>query len=344
MKTKIFAQKHLFYAIFTVLSIWPMTTTRAANESITSSSAASNETADETLSISQVGSEMISVAIEEYNQALFNAAYQTLLKAKNYEKFLTAADQNNLNKYLRASKDAVDKRKLALQDVNSARINLTAGRLIEAQAHLKNVQASPYLMAREKEAVAESMKKIETLLSEQKKQIQKIYDNSVKLYKSKKLEQAREGFIKVAMSGLLDLPEGQTAEDYIHKIDTQIGRSVDLSQISSLKQPGTSTAIDLFSKEKTTKDVNTPPASITKDETSKAKPAIKNTVAEGYLKAVVNDAVIKCKGFLDNGNPVEAQKCIENAAKILDENRRFLDDTTFNEYNRILNNALILQR
>jgi len=76
---------------------------------------------NESLSIQSVASEMLAVAKEEYNKALFDIAYSTLLKAKKYEKFLTAAEQSELNKYLLLSKEASAKRIEAIEHIRAAK-------------------------------------------------------------------------------------------------------------------------------------------------------------------------------------------------------------------------------
>lgn len=309
---------------------------------------ASTGNESESLSIQSVASELLAVAKEEYNKALFDTAYQTLLKAKQYEKFLSPAEQNELNKYLQASKDAVAKRNEALEHIRTAKKDAQAGQIIQAKAHLKEVETSPFLTANEKDAVAVSLKKIDSMLKEQEQQLKQIYDDSVNLYKNGKPAEAREGFIKVAQSGLLELPDGKTAEDYIHKIDTQMGKSVTRlpdKPVTALKtaessQPPVLTIAPLpqVVKEQRSPKENNAEASINKSEIPNLKSMIKNTVAEGYLKAVINDTILKVNTFKNIGNSSEAKKCISDASTILNENRRYLDDSTFKEYITILNN------
>ena len=53
-----------------------------------------------------------------------------------------------------------------------------------------------------------------------------LYNTSVDLFNAGQLEQAREGFLKISESGLLDTPEGYTANDYLAKIDKALSQAV----------------------------------------------------------------------------------------------------------------------
>jgi len=51
------------------------------------------------------------------------------------------------------------------------------------------------------------LKKSDEILKTQQLQIKQIYDDSVKLFNNGKLAEARDGFIKVAQSGILELAQ-----------------------------------------------------------------------------------------------------------------------------------------
>jgi TolA-binding protein len=330
-------------SLFIVLTacIFPCSA-QASNKSVPGSQDA-NKLADESLSIQEVGGELVNVAIEEYNKALFEAAYKSLLKAKKVEGYLSAEDKDKLNKYIPACEDAINKRKQALEQIRTAKKNLQDEQLLQAKAHLTEVVSSPYLTASEKETVAASVKKIDTLLAGQQKQTREIYNNSVKLYKAGKLTEAREGFIKVAQSGQLELPSGSTAEDYIHKIDIAIGKETLPAKTAIQQPPLTKAPPKPIITKPAAADINKTEVSIPVIPSAKTaptpapKPQTKNTVAEGYLIAVMKDTLDKVTVYLNKGDIPSAQICVENTEKILNENRQYLNETTYNNYIEVLN-------
>ena len=293
-----------------------------------------------------VAAELLAVGVEEYNRSMFDVAYDTLLKAQNYKNYLTDVEQSKLSKYLKASKDSSAGRKEAVGHIKSADRLIRDGQLIRAKAHLEAAQRSGLLASEEKGVVKKGLKKIEGWLTEQEKQVRQIYSRSVLLYETGQLENARTGFIKVAQSGLLALPDGKTAEDYIHQIDTSIGKSD-----ASL----TPTDFTLFESEgKARKGDWADDGGIlnTKDKTNiyrsslppetKANPAWfaaagkKKNVSQGYMQAIIKDTLSRAKDYLKSNNFYQAQKSIDNAKKALNENRSFLDESTFNEYDTTL--------
>jgi len=59
----------------------------------------------------------------------------------------------------------------------------------------------------------------------------------------------------------------------------------------------------------------------------------KRKLVEGYTRAVVTDSMTKARDYLDVGKFYRAQKEIENAQKTLEENRLYLADEVFAQYN-----------
>jgi hypothetical protein len=294
-----------------------------------------------------VVAELLSVGIEEYNKSLFDVAYDTFLKAQNYKKYLTDAEQSKLSKYLKAAKDFAAGRREAVEHIRSADKLIRAGQLIRAKAHLKAVEGSKLLTIKEKGVVKSGLKKIAGWLVEQEKQMRQIYNRSVVLYDSGQLENARAGFIKVAKSGLLALPDSKTAEDYIHKIDASIGKSdnsftpTDLSLFESESKAGSGGWSDdggiLSRKDKTNINQNFFLAGTKRADLAALAAASKEkSVAQGYTQAVVKDAIVKAKDYIKNSNFYQAQKSIDTARKVLNENRSFLDESTFNQYDSSL--------
>jgi len=288
-------------------------------------------------SICSVASELLDVGIEEYNRALFGSAEKTLLKAKEYKRYLSGQERSRLNRYLKSASEAAVRRKGVLEHIGAADKLVREGKIIRAKAHLKEIKSSELLTRREKSFIKEALKKIDEWLAEHQRQTEELYNRSVELYNAGQLENARSGFIRVARSGLVVKPEGETPEDYIHKIDLLVGKSigaftitdVELFERQSEVQSGLTVKEGLLGgrAESRIKGLQRPEEAYFEAVSRKRK------LVEGYTRAVVTDSMTKARDYLDVGKFYRAQKEIENAQKTLEENRLYLADDVFGQYN-----------
>jgi len=132
-------------------------------------------------------------------------------------------------------------------------------------------------------------------------------------------------------------PEDQTPEDYVHKIDLLLGDNVGTFTVSDIElferqseiQSGLVVKEGLLGSRAETKikGLQRP------EEAYMEAVSRKRKLVEGYTSAVVTDAVTKAKDYLDVGKFYRAQKEIENAQKALEENRLYLADDVFMQYN-----------
>ncbi len=289
-------------------------------------------------SIRSVASELLEVGIEEYKRSLFGSAEESLLKAKEYKSYLSGQERSHLNRYLKSASEAAVRRKGVLEHIRAADKLVREGKIIRARAHLKEIKGSELLTEREKTFIKEALKKINQWLAEYQKQTEELYSRSVELYDTGQLENARAGFIKVARSGLLAKLEGETPEDYIHKIDLLVGKSdgafsrvtdVELFERQSELQSGLTVKEGLLGgrAESRIKGFQRP------EEAYMEAISRKRKLVEGYTRAVVTDSMTKAKDYLDIGKFYKAQQEIEYAQKTLEENRLYLGDDVFMQYN-----------
>ena len=290
-------------------------------------------------SVRNMAVELLEVGIEEYKQALFGASEKTLLKAQMYKRYLSEEERSRLSRYLKSASEAAVRRKSALDHIKSADRLVREGKIIRAKAHLKEINGSELLTEREKRFVKEGLEKINKWLAEQQAQIKKLYERSAAFYNAGQLENSRAGFIKVARSGLVVMPDGQCPEDYIHKIDLLIGKSV---------EPFGLTDADLFERQSKVRDAFSGKDGLLDSEAARDRKGLtvlgrpqelyiegvshKRKLVMGYTSAVVNDSVTKARGYLDVGKFYNAQKELEKAKKVLAEKRLYLDDDIFAEY------------
>ena len=64
----------------------------------------------------------------------------------------------------------------------------------------------------------------ENQLSEQMKEIAKLYNHSMTSYRAGQLVEAREGFVEVLMSGLVPPPMAKTIRGYLMYIDNTLAK------------------------------------------------------------------------------------------------------------------------
>jgi len=290
-------------------------------------------------SINSMADELLAVGIIQYDNALFDSAEASLLKAQRLKKYLDGGQTAKLNKYLRLAAVSKVKREIVVKHIKEADERVQEGKLIRAKAHLRAIDGSDLLTVRERKLVNESLDKVNKWLKEQTGQIRSTYKESVKLYKQGQMENARKGFMTVSRSGLISLADGKTAEDYIHQIDMLIGKSTG---------PSVLTDMELFAIDKGPEDITSQARllgnkaevrkSLLSDTQTRSEEnyiqAInkKRSLVQGYVKAVVKDAQLKAVGLKDTGKFYEAQKELDRAKKAMNDNRLYLDDAEFNSY------------
>ena len=167
--------------------------------------------------VRQVAQRWIQVGVENYKKGLFEAAAQSFVRAQEYKGYLTAAELEKLNDLIEETHIALERKRI-LEHIQTAYKLIEQGELIKAKAHLENVKGSEFFTEAERKQITDSLSKLDNQLGGQAKEIADLYRSSVELYLAGQLEKALEGFVKVANSGLLIAPAGQTAEDYIRLI------------------------------------------------------------------------------------------------------------------------------
>jgi hypothetical protein len=168
----------------------------------------------------EVVQDWIQVGISQSKKGLYEQAEKSFLAAQEYQEYLTAEEQNQLEKYIAEANQAVVERQPVLEHIKKARELLSQGQPVKARAHYEKVRKSPYLTEQERKQIDQEIKNVDDNLDKQRKEITEIYNRSVQLYRAGEMEKAREGFVEVARYGLLVVPQGQTAEDYLIQIDS----------------------------------------------------------------------------------------------------------------------------
>jgi len=170
----------------------------------------------------ETAQDWIQVGIAQSKKGLYGQAEKSFLAAREYQEYLTVEEQTQLKKHIAEANQAVAERQAVLERIKKARELFSQNQPVKAKALYEKVSKSPYLTEQERKQIDQEIKNVDGSLDKQRKEFTEIYNRSVQLYRAGEIEKAREGFVEVARYGLLVVPQGQTAEDYLIKIDSTL--------------------------------------------------------------------------------------------------------------------------
>lgn len=293
----------------------------------------------------QVAQDWMRVGTEQYERSFYKQAEQSFFQAVEYQQCLTTAEREQLNKFLEKTYKAELEREHVLEQIKAANALAGQGRPGTAKSRLEGLKDSEFLTEAERREITETLSVLKKQLNQRTTEINKLYDHSVSLYLTGRLEEARQGFIEVARSGLLVAPVGKSAEDYLVKIDNILAQRIELSTAAQTepqkkllestvtaiedKLLGSRTEESLQQQEKTEDEPNKP---VSDSEISRRR----ENVLRSYTSAVVNDAAVKVQNYMEQGELDRAEAAIENAETIVSKNRVYLEDKLLKEFNNKL--------
>ncbi|MCJ7729853.1 MAG: hypothetical protein MUO27_08275 [Sedimentisphaerales bacterium] len=175
---------------------------------------------EKTKVLREVAKNWIRVGILQSKRGLYQQAEESFLNARGLQEYLTAEEHKELEEHLAKAHQAGIERQIVLDFIKKARDLLNQGQPIKARAYYEKVRNSPCLTEQERIQIAQEIKNVDVNFDKQRKELTELYNRSVELYRAGELETARQGFVEVARYGLLIVPRGQTAEDYLIQIDS----------------------------------------------------------------------------------------------------------------------------
>jgi tetratricopeptide (TPR) repeat protein len=207
----------------------------------------------------ETAQDWIQVGISQSKKGLYEQAEKSFLAAREYQEYLTAEEDKQLEGHIANAHQAVLERHSVLEYIKKAKELLVQGQPVKARAHYEKVRKSPYLTEQERKQIDQEIKNVDVNLDKQRKEITEIYNRSVQLYRAGEIEKAREGFVEVARYGLLVVPQGQTAEDYLIQIDSILTEQLKGTSGSNASPPPRSSVAMPSAKEDTMqKNANQP--------------------------------------------------------------------------------------
>ena len=191
----------------------------------------------------------IQVGISQSKKGFYEQAEKSFLAAREYQEYLPAEEQKQLEKRIAEVDQAVAERKPVLENIKRARELLSQDQPVKARVYYEKACKSPYLTEQERKQIDQEIKNFD---SKQKRKMTDLYYRSVQLFRAGKLEKARDGFEEIVQYGLFIAPQGQTAEDYLIQIDSIL--------TEQLKEKSDANALlpSITTQESKTKDVNRP--------------------------------------------------------------------------------------
>ena len=187
--------------------------------------------------VRRVAHQWVQVGQEQYKRGYYEQARRSYLMAMDYQDYLTDAEKEKINKLLEETKAAAPERKRILERIRQANGLVEQGELVKAKSSLQEVADSKFLNEQEKKQIVAGIGQIESQLNEGKKEVMGIYNSSVEYFKSGQLENAREGFLKVAGNNLIEAPAGRTPEDYLTEIDGMLMRRAEQQMSQETSAP-----------------------------------------------------------------------------------------------------------
>lgn len=297
--------------------------------------------------ISQVAENWIAVAQKQYEKSMYVQAQKSLMRARQYYKYLNPKQKDNIDELIDKTRNAMLQKKQQLEQINIADELARRGQLLEAKAHLEQLGKSKLLNDAERQKVIEDLRHINAQLDMRKQRMKELFEQSRKYYTSGELEKAREGFTEVAASGLYVPSKGMTAEQYLQQIDefdmdelSPVPKAPDSGEKSKsllwfwdkgkegeLKEPNKTELVDIA------EPVTAPELKldeVSEPQVNKRQPAQpstdtevsdENNIRRSYVKAVVRDTQVKVARHLGKGEFGEAKVVVENARIVVEKYR-----------------------
>jgi type II secretory pathway component GspD/PulD (secretin) len=322
--------------------------------------------ADKEKIVRQVAQRWIQVGAEQYKRGYFKAAKQSFLLAQDYQEYLTADEREKLTALLEKTHKGILERERILETIRTADGLVKQGELIKAKSRLEEIKDSEFLTEAEQELITKGLNKLGNQSDEQKKEITELYNRSVEFYNAGQFEKAREGFVKVAASDLVAAPPGETAEDYLVKIDGILAQRAEPSA-SAKAQPEDELGATIASVTKELIDGRAEPNEVAEQQVVQepneqqvvqepnevvvaavpegeapelAAPEEtyievinrKRNIRQSHTRAVVNDAVAKVQNYISQDEFDKAKEEVERAERIVNEYQPDLGDELFRQH------------
>ncbi len=302
-----------------------------------------NETNKQAI-VHQVAQDWIKAGTEQYERGFYKAAEQSLLRAQDYEDYLTNEERENLKQLLEKTRTAALEKERILGEIRTANELAKQGKALDAKERLENIKDSKFLTEEEQEMIAKSLDRITKELGTEAA-------GPVAVAEAK--EEVKEE-VKKESKEVNQPPVEATAKDVEDKL---LGTKAETAVVKEKEVNQPSAETTTVGVEKESAAAKAEPAAIEKAEESvaagEAQAAIpevgKTTTDEGsyigainrrrnvirsHTNALVSDAIAKAETCVSKGDFDGAKEIITKAEQTVDENQLHIGKDAFDEYAR----------
>jgi general secretion pathway protein D len=256
---------------------------------------------DNTQVVRQVVDNWVQIATEQYRRGFYAAAEKSFLQAKDYEKYLTAAERDKLNDSLQQAHKAAIERENALAAIRSADELAGQQKFAEAKTRLQSVQTSVFLTDEERQLIKKRLEAMDKEPGAQQKQA------AAPAAQPQVVQQ-------VEPAPVAEQPKGQPPT-----VPAEVKEAAEpaMGPTASAQNESVAAGTGEPAQEQTgyIGVINR-----------------RRSIIRGRTKAVVNDTAAKAQGFISQGQFDKAQEAVETAEKVVYENQQQLGDYLFNQY------------
>jgi len=325
------------------------------------------ESPDKQRVVDKVVENWLAVAGEQYNRAFYIQAEQSLLRAREYQVYLIPAQSELIDRRLEEARSAALSKEQLLDKLEKAKALAGQGELLHAKAYLSEVLQGQHLGQADRESAKMLLKHTDVRIADKKRLMAELFKRSKKHYEKGNYEDARQGFVRLAQSGLYTPAFGMSAEDYLAKIQRQKEPkqlTTDKSKVKAKLPPRVrEEKRPAEKKDETIQDVNVvrplqeidvsveAPAAKAKDvehysNAQQDSSGSENNMLLNYIKAVVLDAETKAVRYAGRSEFNQAFSVIEDAKKTLQAYQNDVDERAFEQNSARLQTlkAIILER
>ena len=110
----------------------------------------------------ETAQDWIQVGISQSKKGLYEQAEKSFLAAREYQEYLTAEEQKQLEKHIAEANEAVVERQPVLENIKKAQELLSQGQPVKARARYEQVRKSPYLTEQERKQIDKEIKDVDS--------------------------------------------------------------------------------------------------------------------------------------------------------------------------------------
>ncbi len=311
--------------------------------------------------ISKVAQDWVKIGTKQYEKGFYSQAEKSLLRALDYQKYLSASDISQINDLLNKVKSANVSSSVIAENIEKGGQLLAEGKLLGAKACYEQAKGTEGISADQLSSVEEALKEIDEKIKQRTKAVTQIYKESVKSFDKGDYETARKGFLEVSKDELFKAEEGKSSEEYLAKIDAIL---VQRTEFPVLEEKKTEDANNSKAEENLLTEVATPASSeaekeilvevkdvngvievvdinesaidIAKVEAVETAAKPKLSVKESYSRAVVKSEVDNADKLTREGRFYHANKAVEKAYSVLEANKAMIGDELYVQYTKQL--------